>query len=56
MYLRTDGDVVEDPLITNVEIELLTEYKEVKEILSGAKSRVLDLCCGQGSYLIDYRL
>jgi D-alanine-D-alanine ligase len=45
LYLKTDGDVVEDPRITSDEIDLFLK------ILSPAKdARMLDLCCGQGRH------
>jgi hypothetical protein len=33
MYLKTDGDVVEDPEVTREEINMLREEKAVREIL-----------------------
>jgi len=48
MYLRTDGDVVEDPKITQVECdEILCGDKTVRKCLE-KKGKTLDLCCGQG--------
>ena len=47
-YLRTDGDVVEDPLITKGEIDLfLTALAPSKD------SVILDLCCGQGRHSLE---
>ena len=47
-YLRTDGDVVEDPNITRDEIDLfLSILKPSKE------SFILDLCCGQGRHSLE---
>ena len=47
-YLRTDGDVVEDPRITTNEIDVFLN------ILTPAKdSAVLDLCCGQGRHTLE---
>ncbi|EGF84449.1 hypothetical protein BATDEDRAFT_34316 [Batrachochytrium dendrobatidis JAM81] len=64
MYLKTDGDVVEDPDITKGEIALLEAMPEIKQIiLRGSQpdssdgrisqekpARILDLCCGQGRH------
>lgn len=48
IYLKTDGDVVEDVAMTR---------KEVDEIVAmlglSPKARVLDLCCGQGRHSIE---
>ncbi|KAI8809693.1 hypothetical protein BJ742DRAFT_676591 [Cladochytrium replicatum] len=64
MYLKTDGDVVEDPEITKDEVALLEADPHIREILqkgSGGSNdqpgifsptRVLDLCCGQGRHII----
>lgn len=47
-YLRTDGDVVEDPGITREEIEFFLS------ILNPTKEQViLDLCCGQGRHSLE---
>ncbi|KAJ3415881.1 hypothetical protein HDV05_003945 [Chytridiales sp. JEL 0842] len=64
MYLRTDGDVVEDPEITVEEIQMLQRESVINEIFqSGAageapkegrgRARVLDLCCGQGRHTLQ---
>ncbi|KAL2911588.1 hypothetical protein HK105_208927 [Polyrhizophydium stewartii] len=64
MYLKTDGDVVEDPDVTQGEIALLEAVPEIKNLIlrgSGAganddgsieesPARILDLCCGQGRH------
>ena len=48
LYLKTDGDVVDDKSITKGEVDLLSE------ILSLSKEdRILDLCCGQGRHSIE---
>jgi len=47
-YLRTDGDVVEDPDITEGEIDAFLELVDVEQ---GAC--ILDLCCGQGRHLLE---
>lgn len=53
LYLKTDGDVVEDPEITKDEIKLLASFKEIAEKLSKKSGKVLDLCCGQGRHSIQ---
>ncbi|KAI8618753.1 hypothetical protein BC830DRAFT_1107375 [Chytriomyces sp. MP71] len=58
MYLKTDGDVVEDPDVTRQEVEMLERDDEIKRIFEqgadgkDAPSRILDLCCGQGRHTI----
>ena len=47
-YLRTDGDVVEDPQITQVEIDAFLTMLE-----ADPESRILDLCCGQGRHVLE---
>jgi D-alanine-D-alanine ligase len=47
-YLRTDGDVVEDPDITDAEIDAFLELVDV-----GRDACILDLCCGQGRHLLE---
>lgn len=47
-YLRTDGDVVEDPDITEAEIDAFLRLVEVDE-----NACILDLCCGQGRHLME---
>ena len=48
LYLMTDGDVVENDLNTQREVDALIEATG----LSPA-DRVLDLCCGQGRHVIE---
>lgn len=48
MYLKTDGDVVNDQNITRREIDLFTGVLELSP-----ESRILDLCCGQGRHTIE---
>ncbi|KAJ3098974.1 hypothetical protein HDU97_003539, partial [Phlyctochytrium planicorne] len=62
MYLKTDGDVVEDPEVTQAEIAMLEKDNDVKVILQQGSgvgdgtipterpARILDLCCGQGRH------
>lgn len=47
-YLRTDGDVVEDPAITAKEIDLFLEI-----LNPDVNSAILDLCCGQGRHTLE---
>lgn len=47
-YLRTDGDVVEDPEITAAEIDAFLSMVHIDE-----DSTVLDLCCGQGRHVLE---
>ena len=47
-YLRTDGDVVEDPSITRREIDLFLSVLEPTK-----NSVILDLCCGQGRHSLE---
>ncbi|MGH8564656.1 MAG: SAM-dependent methyltransferase [Gammaproteobacteria bacterium] len=48
LYLRTDGDVVENDLNTIAEIDLLVQSTGI-----GPGDRLLDLCCGQGRHAIE---
>jgi D-alanine-D-alanine ligase len=47
-YLRTDGDVVEDPTITKSEIDLF-----LHALAPSKESTILDLCCGQGRHTLE---
>lgn len=47
-YLRTDGDVVEDPEITESEIDAFLAMVDVD-----TDAVILDLCCGQGRHLLE---
>ncbi len=47
-YLRTDGDVVEDPDITAGEIDAFLSMLDVTQ-----QSPILDLCCGQGRHVLE---
>jgi D-alanine-D-alanine ligase len=47
-YLRTDGDVVEDPEITGAEVDAYLQMVDVP-----ADTAVLDLCCGQGRHVLE---
>ncbi|TNE58913.1 MAG: methyltransferase domain-containing protein [Alphaproteobacteria bacterium] len=48
IYLKTDGDVVENAAATKAEVDTLLEVAPL-----GANDRILDLCCGQGRHLIE---
>lgn len=47
-YLRTDGDVVADPDITEAEIDAFLSMVEVS-----SDACILDLCCGQGRHVLE---
>ena len=47
-YLRTDGDVVEDPEITESEIDAFLQMVNVRK-----DTPILDLCCGQGRHVLE---
>ncbi len=47
-YLRTDGDVVEDPTITKEEIDLF-----LNALNPSPEDAILDLCCGQGRHTLE---
>jgi ubiquinone/menaquinone biosynthesis C-methylase UbiE len=59
LYLQTDGDVVEDPAITLEEIRLLESHEAIRSIFEKVptggteRTRVLDLCCGQGRHVLQ---
>lgn len=62
LYLKTDGDVVEDGDITAEECGLLSRIDEVRQVLlrgadgdvaDGEPSKILDLCCGQGRHSLQ---
>jgi len=56
LYLRTDGDVVEDPAITLEEIRLLESHETIRSIFQetpAEKTPILDLCCGQGRHVLQ---
>jgi SAM-dependent methyltransferase len=65
-YLRTDGDCVEDALITEAECVEILRIPDVASIFDKSSmlgsetetetenaARVLDLCCGQGRHSIN---
>ena len=48
VYLKTDGDVVENDGNTEKEVDLLVRVAGLE-----ANDRVLDLCCGQGRHCLE---
>ncbi|MBN2021701.1 MAG: methyltransferase domain-containing protein [Pirellulales bacterium] len=48
IYLKTDGDVVENDANTRREVELL-----VRSVGLEPNDRILDLCCGQGRHSLE---
>jgi D-alanine-D-alanine ligase len=48
LYLKTDGDVVENPENTSAEVDALIEVAKL-----GRDSAILDLCCGQGRHVLE---
>ena len=48
LYLKTDGDVVENADNTAAEVDLLVEAAKLEP-----ESRILDLCCGQGRHVLE---
>jgi len=47
-YLLTDGDAVENPLLTSEEVDILLGVVAVNP-----DDRIVDLCCGQGRHVIE---
>ncbi|NQS78237.1 MAG: methyltransferase domain-containing protein [Methanoculleus bourgensis] len=48
LYLKTDGDVVDDQQITRSEIDRITRVLHLQP-----DEKVLDLCCGQGRHTLE---
>lgn len=48
IYLKTDGDVVENNLNTEREVDLLVQSAGLER-----NDRILDLCCGQGRHCLE---
>lgn len=48
LYLKTDGDVVENSLNTENDIDMLIKVTGIKP-----EDRILDLCCGQGRHSLE---
>lgn len=49
LYLKTDGDVVEDADITRREIDIFLRLLPLNP-----EARILDLCCGQGRHVANH--
>lgn len=48
LYLKTDGDVVDDQRITSSEIDRIIEILHLEP-----DQKILDLCCGQGRHTLE---
>ncbi|MDH5736935.1 MAG: methyltransferase domain-containing protein [Gammaproteobacteria bacterium] len=48
LYLKTDGDVVEDIDLTRQEVDQIQRFTGI-----GKSDRILDLCCGQGRHSLE---
>lgn len=48
LYLKTDGDVVDDSRITAAEVDQVCHWLRLSE-----EHRILDLCCGQGRHSLE---
>jgi D-alanine-D-alanine ligase len=48
LYLRTDGDVVENGAATSAEVDAVVAVAGLRP-----EHRVLDLCCGQGRHALE---
>nr|MDO8081193.1 methyltransferase domain-containing protein [Candidatus Freyarchaeota archaeon] len=48
LYLKTDGDVVDDQNITRYEVDLFSSILKLSQ-----DDRILDLCCGQGRHSLE---
>ena len=48
LYLKTDADVVDDPLITCREVDTFSQILNLK-----SEDSILDLCCGQGRHVLE---
>lgn len=48
LYIKTDGDVVDDQSITHQEVDLFSEVLQLSP-----ESMILDLCCGQGRHSLE---
>lgn len=48
LYLKTDGDVVENDLNTARDVDLILEITGIKK-----EDSILDLCCGQGRHSLE---
>jgi D-alanine-D-alanine ligase len=48
LYLRTDGDVVENAELTHCEIDLFLDLMPLSK-----NARIVDVCCGQGRHALE---
>lgn len=48
LYLKTDGDVIDDPNITRDEVSYFIEILKIEK-----NEKILDLCCGQGRHTLE---
>ena len=48
IYLKTDGDVIDDAQITAKEIDVFSDILKLSP-----QDRILDLCCGQGRAYLE---
>ncbi len=48
LYLKTDGDVVDDPNITRNEIDIFSSLLHLNP-----QDRILDMACGQGRHVLE---
>ena len=48
LYIKTDGDVVEDEDITNNKVSIFLEILEID-----FEAKILDVCCGQGRHSFE---
>lgn len=48
LYLKTDGDVVDDYAITRQEIDMFLDILKISP-----DDKILDLCCGQGRHTLE---
>lgn len=48
LYLKTDGDVVNDEEITREEVDMFSQILKISP-----DDKILDLCCGQGRHSLE---
>lgn len=48
LYLKTDGDVINDLSITRKEVDLFSQILQLSP-----EDRILDVCCGQGRHALE---
>lgn len=49
LYIKTDGDVVDDEEITRQEIDMFEQVLGIKK-----NAKILDVCCGQGRHSFEF--